>query len=121
METLQERRRLNEEIERAYINTSSAVQDILLYRQTERGIADIDLYETFFRWFSYLVILTSDVQQMRAAESMVVVDTALKWVMEIVDLDNPKNILPRCEEGMDQFFRYKKVLAEQGVIALPPR
>jgi hypothetical protein len=116
---IHERRKFNEEIERAFIQTSLAVEEILMYRQTERGIADIDLYTMFFGNFSYLVILTSDLEQLRSFQTEV--KAAIAWIMEKVDIDKNKNIMARCEEGIEVFFAYKKILSEQGVIALPPR
>lgn len=119
VDTLQERRQLNQEIEKAYIQTSLCVKDILKYRQTERGIADIDLYDMFFDNFAYLVLLTSDLPQLRDYADKV--RPSVEWINERVNVDNEKNIMARCESGMKVFMAYKKLISDQGVISLPAR
>jgi len=116
---LQERKRLNEEIERTFIFTATAARNIQIYNQTERGVALIDLYERFFSEFSLLLILTSDLPQMRSSKEAV--DKANIWIKEKPQRDNDSKMLARLELGFSVFMSYKKVLSEQGVISLPSR
>ena len=116
---LVERKRLNEEIERTFIFTATAARNIQIYNQTERGISLIDLYERFFSEFSLLVILTSDLPQMRNSKESV--EKATAWTKEKPKTDNDSKMLARLEAGFDVFMAYKKVLSEQGVISLPSR
>jgi hypothetical protein len=119
MDTLQERRQLNFEIEKAYIQTSICVKDILKYRQTERGISDIDLYDMFFDSFAYLIILTSDLPQLREYTDKV--KPAVDWISMKVNIDKEKDIMARCESGIKVFLEYKKLISDQGIIFLPAR
>jgi hypothetical protein len=116
---LQERKRLNEEIERTFIFTATAARNIQIYNQTERGISVFDLYERFFSEFSLLIILTSDLPQMRSSKDAV--ERALSWVKIKPKLDTEPKMLARLAEGFEVFMAYKKVLSEQGVISLPSR
>lgn len=116
---LQERKRLNDEIERTFIFTALAARNIQIYNQTERGVSLLDLYEKFFSEFSLLLILTSDLPQMRSSKDAV--DKALIWTKERTNINGDKNMLARLESGFSVFMAYKKVLSEQGVISLPSR
>jgi len=116
---LQERKRLNEEIERTFIFTATAARNIQLYNQTERGISLYDLYERFFSEFSLLLILTSDLPQMRSSKDSV--EKATSWIKVKPKIDTDPKMLSRLEEGFSIFMGYKKVLSEQGVISLPSR
>jgi hypothetical protein len=116
---LQERKRLNEEIERTFIFTATAARNIQIYNQTERGISVFDLYERFFSEFSLLIILTSDLPQMRSSKEAV--DKVLSWVKEKPNTEHEAKMLARLDNGFAVFMAYKKVLSEQGVISLPSR
>lgn len=116
---LQERKRLNEEIERTFIFAATAARNIQIYNQTERGVSVLDLYERFYSEFSLLVILTSDLPQMRNSKDSVEKTTA--WVKTKPKLETDQKLLARLEEGFAAFMSYKKVLSEQGVISLPSR
>jgi DNA-binding SARP family transcriptional activator len=115
--TLQERRKLNEEIERAFIQTTIYARDIQVYHQTERGVAIIDLYEGFYSSYSYLVMLTSDLKQLK--QSSKEIDEANAWINQKSKLVSDKDLLVRCDSGVSSFIKYKRVLSDQGVIALP--
>ena len=119
MDTIQERRRLNEEIERAYIETIRCAKNILLYRQTERGIADIDLYSLFYEQFTLLVLMTSDLPQLRDFQAKI--EPAVKWTEQNVDIDKEKALMPLCLTGVRIFKEYKKLLSDQGIVFLPAR
>jgi len=116
--TLQERRKFNEEIERAFIDAARYLRVFLRFRQSDRGIALIDIYEEFFDAFSLLVILTSDLAQLRDSQNDV--KKASDWVLfDALSVKTDKEIDQRFKEGMDAFLCYKKLLSEQGVISLP--
>lgn len=116
----QERRRLNEEIERTFILTAIYARDIQTFRQTERGTTILSLYEGFFQNFSLLVILTCDLPQLRNSREQV--EKAKVWLTRpgIADAKE-SDIQKRAHDGVDVFMAYKKVLSEQSVIALPTR
>jgi hypothetical protein len=116
----QERRRLNEEIERTFILTAVYARDIQTFHQTERGTTILALYEGFFQNFSLLVILTCDLPQLRKNQDEV--SKARVWLDRSSVADASEKMLKaRCREGVDTFMAYKKVLSEQSVIALPTR
>ena len=116
----QERRRLNEEIERTFILTAVYARDIQTFRQTERGTTILSLYEGFFQNFSLLVILTCDLPQLRNSKEPV--SKAQAWLSKDGIADATEKIISaRCKEGVDAFMAYKKMLSEQSVIALPAR
>jgi hypothetical protein len=117
--SLQERRKLNEEIEKAFIITADLTVSIQTYRQTQRGIAVIDLYERFYSSFSYLVILTSDLQQLRQSKDEV--QKVIDWINIKGRYDRDIELTSRMDSGTELFMAYKKLLAEKGVIALPPK
>ena len=116
----QERRRLNEEIERTFIFTAVYARDIQTFNQTERGTTILALYEGFFQNFSLLVILTCDLPQLRNSREQV--EKAKLWLGSKSIADSSEAVIKtRCKEGVDSFMAYKKVLSEQSVIALPTR
>ena len=116
----QERRRLNEEIERTFILTAVYARDIQTFHQTERGTTILSLYEGFFQNFSLLVILTCDLSQLRSCKDDI--QKAKQWLESDSVADaNEKVLAARCKEGVRAFMAYKKMLSEQSVIALPTR
>jgi len=117
--TLMERRKLNEEIERSFILTAVSVRNILLFYQTERGVSLLDLYESFYSSFTLLVMLTSDLPQMK--QSNAAITNALKWIDQKTKMEKDEYVLSRCKGGITVFNEYKKVLSDQGVISLPSR
>jgi len=123
MDTMQERRKFNEEIEKVFMEVSIYAVDILMYRQTESGISDIDLYKHFYNAFTYLVMLTSDLPQLRDNPELAkpIIAKALAYIDTKVNIDNMKDVIRRCEAGVVIFMDYKKLLMDQGVIALPAK
>lgn len=117
--TLQERRKLNEEIERAFINAVIGLVSIRTYLQTGRGATSLGLYENFYAAFTELVVLTSDLPQLKQSDKEV--KDAMLWIDEKIDPNKEKAINARLESGIALFQRYKKILAERGVITLPPK
>lgn len=113
-----ERDRLNDEIERAFIETTAAAIRIMMYRQTERGTTANQLFDDIFQWFSYLVVLTADLSQVsRHGDEHI--QKAHKWMELPKTTDHEDKIMQRCHEGVKVFLEYKKMLGEQGVISLP--
>lgn len=120
METLQERKRLNEEIERTFIAVAIYARNIQTFKQTERGATLINLYELFFADFALLVMLTSDLAQM--LKDPEAVKKAVDWLkIHGVANMNDRQLEIRCNEGVGVFMDYKRALSKQGVISLPVR
>lgn len=117
--SLQERRKLNEEIEKTFIETSYLAVNIQTYDQTERGMTILDLYEGFYSGFAYLVILTSDLPQLKQSEKET--KEAIDWIKTLTRHDDDNAIKQRLKSGVEIFMNYKRTLTERGVIALPPR
>lgn len=112
-----DRDRLNDEIERARINTSWAVTQIRLYQQTSRSVPVLDLFEKFYQSFYYLVDLTEDLEQMDDPD---VEAKARGWLnSKIPNMTDDKLILKFCDEGISIYLKYKKSLSQKGVISLP--
>jgi hypothetical protein len=121
VDIIQERRRLNEEIERTFIMVSNHARRILTFRQTERGATAMELYENFFTEFSLLVILTSDLSQIKKSKSAVAAAEAWLGGEGIGQNSNDAFILNRCYEGVKAFMEYKRALSETGVLSMPSR
>jgi hypothetical protein len=121
VDTLQERRRLNEEIEKTFISVAVLSRNIQTFRQTERGIAAMTLYEGFFAEFSLLVLLTSDLSNLKSSRDAVI--KAETWLAKkgVPQNADDKYIINRCYEGVETFKEYKKVLSSTGVISMPSR
>lgn len=120
MDQIIERKILNFEVEDAFINTAKAATAVMSYSQTERGQAPIDLFEQFHSSFYYLTILTSDLKQL--SQNQEDVDRALSWLKDKIGKNSEDSMIMRkLEEGIIIFRNYKKVLSEQGVVALPSK
>lgn len=113
-----ERNRLNDEIERAYIETAACIIDIMTFLQTNRGRTWLQLYEDFYRWFSYLVEITSDLPNVVKNGGDQIKDSTA-WITLDPPSDHDKMLRQRCQDGIKVFREYKKMLGEQGVISLP--
>ena len=119
MEQIQERRRLNDEIERTFILASIVAIDIRTFKQTDRNFNILQLYEDFYRAFALLVTLTSIYPQMRKSEAEI--GKARKWIEMKITGDSVQTLLPHCLSGVKAFESYASCLADQGVIAPPVR
>lgn len=117
MEPIQERRRLNEEIERSFITTAASVVSIQTYHQTKRGIGLIDLYEQFYSSFALLVELTADLEQLHQHEDTV--KATKEWINRRINVEKDSEILYRLSTGLKAFSDYKKILSDQSIISLP--
>jgi hypothetical protein len=121
MEQIQERRRLNDEIERTFILASLIAIDIRTFDKTDRNFNILNLYETFYKAFALLVTLTSIYPQMRASGSSI--ENAMKWIdtKPSVKDHTETMLLSHCIRGVTAFQEYASTLADQGVIAPPVR
>lgn len=121
VDDLHERRRLNDEIERTFIQVASHSRNILTYRQTMRGISVMTLYENFYSEFSLLVLLTSDLPQVKKDVNSP--KKAEEWlkIHSVPENATDKYIIQRCYDGVEAFKDYKKVLQETGVISMPSK
>jgi hypothetical protein len=122
METIQERRRLNDEIERTFISVVIYARNIMTFKQVDRGTSSLILYEGFYSDFSLLVMLTEDLQQLEKETEQEAVKAAKRWLSSsAIGNMNDRDLLARCNSGVEAFLKYKSVLSKQGVIALPSR
>jgi hypothetical protein len=119
MEQIQERRRLNDEIERTFILASIIAIDIRTFDKTDRNFSILNLYESFYKAFALLVTLTRIYPQMRKSESAI--ESATKWIDMKLTSDKTEILLPHCMTGVKVFETYASTLADQGVIAPPVR
>jgi hypothetical protein len=119
MEQIQERRRLNDEVERTFVMASLLASDIEIFDKTGRNYTILTLYENFHRAFGLLVRLTSAYPQMRKSE--LAIEKARNWLRGLVNTSDDKMLLIRCREGVIELDAYSAVLADQGVMAPPVR
>ena len=115
---IQERPQLNDEIENAFLECAGHARSILAYSQMERGTTVLTLYDNFFKEFSMLVLLTSDLPQLRNAEKEVAAAQSWLYKKGVVPLDDDE-LFARCREGVSVFLAFKRVISSQGVISLP--
>ena len=115
-----ERRRLNDEIENAFIDTSLAIIEILCFQKTNRQATPTDLFEHFFRAFSYLVILTCNLDQIQKADDKRV-PVVKAWIRAALPDKSDASLTQQSEEGIDMFMDYSNLLSDQNVIALSYR
>ena len=117
-----ERRRLNEEIEDAFIVAAKAASNVEMKLSMGKGNIVGDLQD-FYGHFNYLVRLTGQLKDMEAKDD----DTTIKTLKEkTVRWLHRKNIKSDEMEsyakvGLDIFDEYYKTLMHQGIIALPTR
>jgi hypothetical protein len=117
--TLHERRQLNYEIELTFIAAAETATMIHVSKHTGMGGSVLDLYQRFYSAFDYLFILTSDLKQLSQEQHKKRVESAEKWLQADIKSSDDNILLARCEEGYVEFMKYKKLLTEQGIIALP--
>jgi hypothetical protein len=115
--TLQERRRLNDAIERAFIEASVAANDFEMWKQTDRGMTLIDLYERFYSNFNLLVMLTSVLQPLRQSQDQV--KKARMWLNQKIQMNDDKRMETRFNFGVIAFMEYAQLVSDQGLISLP--
>jgi hypothetical protein len=117
--TLQERRRINDEIERIAIMCMDFASDYDTWSETDRGAALLDIYEGFFHSFTRLVRYTRNLPQLRKSEAEIA--SASNWLKDKADITNDSKLKIRLEKGTKIFDSYMKLLADQGVVFPPAR
>ena len=117
---LHERRRMNDDIEGTYLLVIDICSDIDTYKNTERGMTALALYEAFYKQFNRLILLTRNPLKLKKRDD--VLDAADKWIkMKSVASRDDSVILSRCQEGVEVFRKYQDALWEKGVLSLPTR
>lgn len=117
-----ERRRLNEEIEDAFIVAAKAASNVEMKLSMGKGNIMGDLQD-FYGHFNYLVRLTGQLKEMETPKD----DDPIKPLKEKTGRWlHRKNIKSDETEsyakvGLDIFDEYYKTLMHQGIIALPTR
>jgi hypothetical protein len=112
-----ERRKLNEEIERTFINAAFFIRRFHKWQETNREETLLELYEGFYSEFDLLMILTCNLKELKGATP--VIDSAKKWLKSRTPMENDKKVAARFIAGVDIFDIYTKALYDEGVIAMP--
>lgn len=118
---LHERRRMNDDIEGTYLLVIDLCSDIDTFKKTERGLTALALYESFYKQFNRLVLLTRNPLLLKNIKP--VVDEADQWLKlpTVANSVNDSAIISRCQDGVTVFRKYQDALWEKGVISLPTR
>ena len=112
-----DRRRINDEIESAYLATAQAVSNIRMAIATGKGNI-LAKYSDFYQWYSHLVLLTCDLQEMKDETDLTT--EVNQWLMQENVMSMPlTQITDYCKEGIAGFIKYKAALMKRGVITLP--
>ncbi len=116
-----ERRRINEEIETAYIKTVQSVTNLRMYIATDKGNIS-QKYMDFYQWFGHLITLTIDLNQIRTKHEEVAKD-AMHWLDSHDDILGEDEVVlkERARAAMTLFTSYKQALGARGIIDLPTR
>jgi hypothetical protein len=120
-----ERRRLNEEIEDAFIVASQAASNLETKIFIGKGSLMGDLQD-FHNRFNFLVRLTSQLKEMETVKEGDPTDALKKKVVLWLGRKIPQNASsPEMEfavkNGLNIFDEYYKHLMHQGIIALPTK
>ena len=119
---IQERRRLNEEIESAFITAAQAAGNVDMKIVSGKGNVFPDFLD-FYTQFNYLVRLTMRLKEMEPKEESEELkklkEDILKWLhckagQSCGDEDH-------CRKGLKLFDNYYSELMHSGVISLPTR
>ena len=116
---LQERRKLNEEIERTYIHTVEMSVLIESYIKFERDFALLDLYQGLYDEINRLMKLTQHLNALKDSEPEI--QTLREWIKEKVNTDKDDEMIASMKCGLPILEQYQKLLWDKGVITLPPR
>jgi hypothetical protein len=124
-DTIHERRRLNDEIEGAFIRSAQAASNVEMKIVSGKGALFPDFID-FHSSLSYLIRLTINLQEMEPKEEPVQL-TQLKisirnWLHKTINnADKDEVLLDHCRKGLDYFDNYYKELMHCGIISLPTR
>jgi hypothetical protein len=117
--TIQERRRINDEIERLAMLCMDFAGDYDTYMQTQRSAVVLDLYEGFYHSFSRLVRYTRNLPQLRNSRDEII--TVTVWLKEKTNTSDDKRLVVRMDKGTELFDSYMKLLADEGVVFPPSK
>ena len=116
---LQERRKLNEEIERTYTHTVEMSVLIESFIKFDRGYALLDLYQSLYDEINRLLKLTQHLGALKDSEPEI---KKLKdWLKEQTDIEKDNSMIENMKRGLPIQEEYQKLLWDKGVITLPPR
>lgn len=118
---LTERRKLNEEIERTFINAAFFARRFRKYQQTDRSETILDLFEGFYSEFDLLVMLTCNLQQLRKdkEQKQGTIAKAEGWLDDKIPPEDDSKIAARMTRGIAIFKNYTKMLYDEGVVSMP--
>ena len=119
-----ERRRLNEEIENAFITAAQAASNVEMKLSLGSGAIYGDAQD-FYQYFSYLARLTIRLKEMETEDG-----SELDKLIKRVDVWRKHKLSSNAQQqevesylndGLDIFDEYYKCLMHQGIIALPTK
>jgi hypothetical protein len=115
-----ERRRINDDIETAYLDTIHAETDMVVAISTGIG-SYYRIYRAFYSSFALLIALTDEIDEMRKNEAKLCAE-ARRWREQNIQSNMQDAVMKEtCRAGSELFTRYKKALMDRGVISLPTR
>lgn len=119
-----ERRRLNEEIENAFIIAAQAAANVEMKLSMGKGAIFGDAQD-FFGHFTYLLRLTINLKEMEAKEDSELgklKNKTMVWKKRKVPMNANEQELERyLTEGLSIFDEYYRMLMHVGIIALPTK
>lgn len=119
-----ERRRLNEEIESAFIDAARAASNVKTKIFSGKGNFSGDLQD-FYNRFDYLYRLTSNLPELNPKEeekSVNATKTGIEtWTGDDIGRKSDGEIEYTAKIGLGLFDQYYRLLMHKGIIALPTR
>jgi hypothetical protein len=119
-----ERRKLNEEIEDAFIIAAQAASNVEMKLFSGKGSIGPDLQE-FYNKFNYLFRLTNQLKEMETKKededlAKLKKDSEI-WMQQTVANVGDIQMVQIAKNGLKLFDKYYHILMHTGVIALPTR
>ena len=117
-----ERRRLNEEIELAFIAAAKMAANCEMKIISGKGSVFAD-FQDFYNNFNYLIRLTMRLGEMEPKQDRKDLDTLKEDIRSWMSTDVTKNIdlIEHCKNGLKLFDDYYHELMHCGIIALPTK
>jgi hypothetical protein len=119
-----ERRRLNEEIEEAFITAAKAASNIEMKMSFGKGTIFGDAQD-FYLSFSYLIRLTISLKEMDCQKGSDLEKLKIRidvWIKrKLTQSAQTPEIDMYLKDGLGVFNEYYKSLMHQGIIALPTK
>ena len=119
---IRERRRLNEEIESAFITAAQAAANAEMKIASKKGNVFSD-YLDFYTQFNYLVRLTMRLREMEPkdeSEDLKVLKRDIRYWLEAT-LSGADDVDTHCKRGLKLFDNYYGELMHSGVLSLPTK